>query len=174
MSRSEQAVFGLQGFMRPVLVCSNELHSHGSRSALEVTELAFLSFLFEVGSAAIDPGLSLRKHAVDHTALDGQDISGQMISVPQTNGWQSWQTLDVPGIRLPGGVHTLQMVMHRRLLQHHRQLQLVLARLIVPACSSQRAAGRTSYVSPILGNWHQLLSKEPRYSEYRINSCAVL
>jgi hypothetical protein len=47
---------------------------------------------------------------VFHLALDGQDISGE-ISVPQTNGWQTWQTLDVPGIRLPGGVHTLQMVM---------------------------------------------------------------
>ena len=47
---------------------------------------------------------------VFHLALDGDDISGH-ISVPQTNGWQTWQTLDVPSIRLPGGVHTLQMVM---------------------------------------------------------------
>ncbi|HEY4762849.1 MAG TPA: carbohydrate-binding protein [Candidatus Sulfotelmatobacter sp.] len=47
---------------------------------------------------------------VFHLALDGQDISGP-ISVPQTNGWQTWQTLSVPGIRLPAGTHTLQMVM---------------------------------------------------------------
>jgi hypothetical protein len=31
--------------------------------------------------------------------------------VPQTNGWQTWQTLSVPGILLPAGTHTLQMVM---------------------------------------------------------------
>ena len=47
---------------------------------------------------------------VFHLGLDGQDISGP-ISVPQTNGWQTWQTLTVPGIRLPAGPHTLQMVM---------------------------------------------------------------
>jgi len=47
---------------------------------------------------------------VFHLAVDGQDVSGP-ISVPQTNGWQTWQTLTVPGIVLPGGTHTLQMVM---------------------------------------------------------------
>ena len=55
------------GFGLYSLLCCNELHADGSRSVLEVTELAFLSFLFEVGSAAIDPSLSLRKHAVDDT-----------------------------------------------------------------------------------------------------------
>lgn len=47
---------------------------------------------------------------VFHLAVDGQNVSGP-ISVPQTNGWQTWQTLTVPGIRLPAGMHTLQMVM---------------------------------------------------------------
>jgi glucosylceramidase len=47
---------------------------------------------------------------VFHLGLDGRDISGP-ISVPQTNGWQTWQTLSVHGIRLPAGPHTLQMVM---------------------------------------------------------------
>jgi hypothetical protein len=47
---------------------------------------------------------------VFHLAVDGRDVSGP-ISVPQTNGWQTWQTLSVPGIRLPAGNHTLQMVM---------------------------------------------------------------
>lgn len=47
---------------------------------------------------------------VFHLAVDGRDVSGP-ISVPQTNGWQTWQTLEVPGIHLPGGAHTLQMVM---------------------------------------------------------------
>jgi hypothetical protein len=48
------------------LRCSNELHSEGSRSALQVMDLAFLVFV-RVGSAAIDPSLSIRKHAVDDT-----------------------------------------------------------------------------------------------------------
>jgi glucosylceramidase len=47
---------------------------------------------------------------VFHLAVDGQNVSGPM-SVPETEGWQTWQTLDIPGIRLPGGIHTLQMVM---------------------------------------------------------------
>ena len=47
---------------------------------------------------------------VFHLAVDGQNVSGP-ISVPETEGWQTWQTLDIPGIRLPGGIHTLQMVM---------------------------------------------------------------
>lgn len=47
---------------------------------------------------------------VFHLAVDGRDVSGP-ISVPQTNGWQNWQTLEVPGIRLPKGNHILQLVM---------------------------------------------------------------
>ena len=47
---------------------------------------------------------------VFHLAVDGRDVSGP-ISVPQTNGWQTWQTLDVPGIVLPAGTHSLQLVM---------------------------------------------------------------
>jgi hypothetical protein len=47
---------------------------------------------------------------VFHLAVDGRNVSGP-ISVPETEGWQTWQTLDVPGVALPGGIHTLQMVM---------------------------------------------------------------
>ena len=45
-----------------------------------------------------------------HLALDGEAVTGR-ISVPQTNGFQTWQTLDIPGVRLPQGRHTLQLVM---------------------------------------------------------------
>jgi len=47
---------------------------------------------------------------VFHLAVDGQNVSGP-ISVPQTNGWQTWQTIDTPGIQLPQGKHILQLVM---------------------------------------------------------------
>ena len=45
-----------------------------------------------------------------HLLVDGQRVT-QNISVPETGGYQSWQTLDVPGVRLPQGQHTLQLVM---------------------------------------------------------------
>jgi glucosylceramidase len=47
---------------------------------------------------------------VFHLAVDGQRVTPP-ISVPQTNGWQTWQTLDVPNVQLPQGAHTLQLVM---------------------------------------------------------------
>ena len=45
-----------------------------------------------------------------HLAVDGLRVTGP-ISVPQTNDWQTWQTLEVPGVALPAGKHTLQLVM---------------------------------------------------------------
>ena len=47
---------------------------------------------------------------VFHLAVDGQRVTPP-ISVPQTNDWQTWQTLQVPNVTLPSGVHTLQLVM---------------------------------------------------------------
>jgi Carbohydrate binding module (family 6) len=47
---------------------------------------------------------------VFHLTVDGQHVT-PAISVPQTNGWQTWQTLDVPNVRLPQGAHTLQLIM---------------------------------------------------------------
>jgi hypothetical protein len=47
---------------------------------------------------------------VFHLQVDGRTVTPR-ISVPQTNGWQTWQTLVVPNVHLPQGVHTLQLVM---------------------------------------------------------------
>ncbi len=47
---------------------------------------------------------------VFHLAVDGRAVTGP-ISLPETTGWQTWQTLDVPGVQLPQGPHTLQLVM---------------------------------------------------------------
>ena len=49
---------------------------------------------------------------VFHLAVDGRRVTPG-ISVPQTNGFQTWQILDVPGVELPAGKHTLQLVMDR-------------------------------------------------------------
>ena len=45
-----------------------------------------------------------------HLNVDGQRVTPR-ISVPETGGYQSWQTLEVPNVPLPQGVHTLQLVM---------------------------------------------------------------
>ncbi len=47
---------------------------------------------------------------VFHLAVDGHRVTPP-ISVPQTNGWETWQTLSVPNVQLPAGQHTLQLVM---------------------------------------------------------------
>jgi hypothetical protein len=45
-----------------------------------------------------------------HLACDGRKVTPS-ISVPLTNGWKTFQTIDVPGVELPAGVHVLQLVM---------------------------------------------------------------
>ncbi len=47
---------------------------------------------------------------VFHLNVDGKRIT-EFISVPETGGYQTWQTLSIPDVRLPRGQHTLQMVM---------------------------------------------------------------
>ena len=45
-----------------------------------------------------------------HLAVDGTSIT-KSISVPETGGYQSWQTIRIPDVPLPAGRHTLQLVM---------------------------------------------------------------
>ena len=45
-----------------------------------------------------------------HFAVDGHNFSGP-ITLFTTGDWQIWQTIDVPGVNLPAGVHVLQLVM---------------------------------------------------------------
>ena len=47
---------------------------------------------------------------VFHVAVDGQRATPN-ISVPETGGYQTWQTLSIPGVRLPQGKHVIQLVM---------------------------------------------------------------
>lgn len=47
---------------------------------------------------------------VFHVNVDGQPVTSH-ISVPETGGYQNWQTLSIPDVPLPAGVHTLQLVM---------------------------------------------------------------
>ncbi len=47
---------------------------------------------------------------VFHLNVDGQRVTPR-ISVPETGGWQTWQTLEIPEVPLREGVHTLQLVM---------------------------------------------------------------
>jgi hypothetical protein len=47
---------------------------------------------------------------VFHLAVDGHRVT-PWVSAPETEGWQTWQTLEVPAVKLPQGLHTLQLVM---------------------------------------------------------------
>ncbi len=47
---------------------------------------------------------------VFHLNVDGKRVT-PYISVPETGGYQSWQTLSIPDVELPQGQHTLQLVM---------------------------------------------------------------
>jgi O-glycosyl hydrolase len=44
-----------------------------------------------------------------HIEMDGQNVSGP-ISVPNTGGWQIWQTVAVPGVHLTAGEHLMRIV----------------------------------------------------------------
>jgi subtilisin family serine protease len=44
-----------------------------------------------------------------HVEVDGVDATGA-IAVPNTGGWQSWQSISAPGISLTAGSHVLRLV----------------------------------------------------------------
>ena len=45
-----------------------------------------------------------------HVEVDGIDVTGPMM-VPNTGGWQTWQTISRPGIALTAGSHVLRVVL---------------------------------------------------------------
>jgi uncharacterized repeat protein (TIGR01451 family) len=45
-----------------------------------------------------------------HVEIDGVDVTGSM-AVPNTGGWNTWQTVVKPGIQLTAGRHTMRLVM---------------------------------------------------------------
>ncbi len=45
-----------------------------------------------------------------HLACDGKQVTPST-TVPQTGGWQTFQTIDIPDVTLPAGQHVLQLVM---------------------------------------------------------------
>ncbi len=46
---------------------------------------------------------------VFHFNLDGARVT-PFLSIPETGGYQTWQTLSIPDVQLPQGQHTLQLV----------------------------------------------------------------
>jgi Carbohydrate binding module (family 6) len=50
--------------------------------------------------------------ATFHVEVDGVDQTGA-IAVPDTGGWQTWQTLSTPGIPLTAGQRVLRVVLER-------------------------------------------------------------
>ena len=69
-----------------------------------VNVAATASYNLSARVASIGTGGSL------HVEMDGTNISGSM-TVPNTGGWQSWQTVTVKNINLTAGKHTMKIVL---------------------------------------------------------------
>jgi len=68
---------------------------------VSVTSLA--NYILDLRLAAASTG------GIVHLEVDGADATGP-ISVPNTGGWQSWQTVSIAGIPLTTGTHVLRLV----------------------------------------------------------------
>ena len=44
-----------------------------------------------------------------HIEIDGTNVTGS-IALPDTGGWNTWQTVTKTGVQLPAGLHTLKLV----------------------------------------------------------------
>jgi hypothetical protein len=45
-----------------------------------------------------------------HVAIDGVDLTGSL-TLPNTGGWQNWQTLTRTGLALTAGAHVVRLVL---------------------------------------------------------------
>ena len=68
-----------------------------------VSVSTFASYILELRLSAPGAGGYL------HLEVDGADVTGP-VAVPDTGGWQTWQSVLVPGITLNTGVHVLRLV----------------------------------------------------------------
>ena len=64
-------------------------------------------YTLKVRVASLPPGGAF------YFAVDGRRVT-RLITLPHTDGWQNWQTVTVPGVRLPAGAHVLQLIMNSR------------------------------------------------------------
>ena len=74
--------------------------------SINVLQQGFYDFNFRV--AATSGGKSF------HIEINGVDVSGS-IAVPNTAGWQAWQTVNVPSVQLNAGTQNLRLVMDSEL-----------------------------------------------------------
>jgi len=44
-----------------------------------------------------------------HLAVDGTNVTGS-IALPDTGGWNTWQTVTKTGVSLPAGTHVVTLV----------------------------------------------------------------
>lgn len=73
----------------------------------------WLSYTVEVANTgSYDLDLRVAKDGTGglfHIEMDGEDITGP-ITVPNTGGWQIWQTVSLPDISLTAGQHSMRIV----------------------------------------------------------------
>jgi subtilisin family serine protease len=67
-----------------------------------VSASTFASYTLELRLAASGAG------GILHLEVDGADVTGP-VTVPNTGGWQTWQSVMLPGITLNTGLHVLRL-----------------------------------------------------------------
>jgi subtilisin family serine protease len=75
----------------------------GEWLAYRVTAAATAAYTLDARVASAGQGGAF------HVEVDGVDVTGALV-VPNTGGWQTWQTISRPGIQLTAGPHLLRVV----------------------------------------------------------------
>ena len=92
--------------------------SGGEWLAYRVLATATADYTLDARVASAGPGGTF------HVEVDGIDATGPMV-VPNTGGWQTWQTISRAGIPLTAGPHMLRVVIDSQGTDRlSRQLQL--------------------------------------------------
>jgi hypothetical protein len=61
------------------------------------------TFSIDLRTASLGPGGTV------HVMVDGADVTGA-IALPDTGGWNTWQTVTRSGVTLPAGLHVVKLV----------------------------------------------------------------
>lgn len=87
--------------------------SSGGYNVKSIRAGEWLAYTVDIGAAALY-AIDLRVASSGtggtvHVAVDGTDVTGS-IALPDTGGWNTWQTVTKTGVSLPAGTHVVTLV----------------------------------------------------------------
>lgn len=97
-----------------------------------------------------------------HIEMDGENVSGP-ISVPNTGGWQAWQTAEVQGVNLTAGEHIMRIAFDVSYLNLN---YVEFKQAVITGVESSTAAALEVYPNPFTN--HELHIKQKGSFSYRI------